>query len=146
MNHFGEIDYLTQIARPDVAVITNIGDAHIENLGSRAGILQAKKEIFHRMTPEGMAVLNGDDAMLRPLEGELSPQVVFCGGGPTGPLCGEGNPTAGVQGAALPGDYPEERLFGDRARVGRPHDLPGAHGLRHWGAVRHDRGGDEGGD
>lgn len=31
------------------------------------------------MTPEGMAVLNGDDAMLRPLEGELSPQVVFCG-------------------------------------------------------------------
>ena len=140
MNHFGEIDYLTQIAPPDVAVITNIGDAHIENLGSRAGILQAKKEIFHRMTPEGMAVLNGDDAMLRPLEGELSPQVVFC------PLCGEGNPTAGVQGAALPGDYPEERLFGDRARVGRPHDLPGAHGLRHWGAVRHDRGGDEGGD
>lgn len=79
MNHFGEIDYLTQIAPPDVAVITNIGDAHIENLGSRAGILQAKKEIFHRMTPEGMAVLNGDDAMLRPLEGELSPQVVFCG-------------------------------------------------------------------
>ena len=74
MNHFGEIDYLTQIAPPDVAVIT-----HIENLGSRAGILQAKKEIFHRMTPEGMAVLNGDDAMLRPLEGELSPQVVFCG-------------------------------------------------------------------
>lgn len=59
MNHFGEIDYLTQIAPPDVAVITNIGDAHIENLGSRAGILQAKKEIFHRMTPEGMAVLNG---------------------------------------------------------------------------------------
>ena len=52
----------------------------------------------------------------------------------------------GCFGAPLPGDYPEERLFGDRARVGRPHDLPGAHGLRHWGAVRHDRGGDEGGD
>ena len=49
MNHFGEIDYLTKIVRPDVAVITNIGDAHIENLGSRANILKAKSEIFNYM-------------------------------------------------------------------------------------------------
>lgn len=79
MNHFGEISYLVHIAPPDVAVITNIGDAHIENLGSREGILQAKGEIFETMTPDGLAVLNGDDPLLRPLAGKLVPQTVLCG-------------------------------------------------------------------
>ena len=46
MNHFGEIEYLGAMVRPDVAVISNIGNAHIEFLGSRQGILQAKCEIF----------------------------------------------------------------------------------------------------
>lgn len=46
MNHRGEIARLTSIAQPDVAVITNIGSMHIENLGSREGILQAKLEIL----------------------------------------------------------------------------------------------------
>ena len=79
MNHFGEIDYLTQIVSPHVAVITNIGDAHIENLGSREGILQAKSEIFHTMGPEDLAVLNGDDPLLRTLDGQIDPQIIFCG-------------------------------------------------------------------
>lgn len=79
MNHFGEIDYLTQIARPDVAVITNIGDAHIENLGSRGGILRAKSEIFRYMQPDSLAVLNGDDPLLRTLEGTIGPDIVFFG-------------------------------------------------------------------
>ncbi len=79
MNHFGEIDYLTRIARPDVAVITNIGDAHIENLGSRGGILRAKSEIFRYMEPGSLAVLNGDDPLLRTLEGTIGPDIVFYG-------------------------------------------------------------------
>ena len=79
MNHFGEIDYLTKIVRPDVAVITNIGDAHIENLGSRANILKAKSEIFNYMEPGSLAVLNGDDPLLRGLEGQIAPNIVFCG-------------------------------------------------------------------
>ena len=79
MNHFGEIDYLTKIVRPDVAVITNIGDAHIENLGSRANILKAKSEIFNYMEPGSLAVLNGDDPLLRGLEGQIAPDIVFCG-------------------------------------------------------------------
>ena len=79
MNHFGEIDYLTQLVRPDVAVITNIGDAHIENLGSRANILKAKSEIFNYMESGSLAVLNGDDPLLRTLEGAILPNVVFCG-------------------------------------------------------------------
>lgn len=79
MNHFGEIAYLTQIARPHVALVTNIGDAHIENLGSREGILQAKSEIFQAMGPEDLAVLNGDDPLLRTLDGKLAPQTLYCG-------------------------------------------------------------------
>lgn len=68
MNHFGEIEYLTKIGLPDVAVITNVGDAHIGNLGSREGILQAKSEIFLGMKEGGTAVLNGDDVLLLTLK------------------------------------------------------------------------------
>ena len=68
MNHLGEIDYLVRIAQPDVAVITNVGDAHIGNLGSRENILRAKCEIFHGLKKGGTAVLNGDDALLATLK------------------------------------------------------------------------------
>lgn len=80
------------------------------------------------MTPEGMAVLNGDDAMLRPLEGELSPQVVFCGADRPAPYAAKEIRQLGSKGLRCRVITPKNRLFGDRARVGRPHDLPGAHG------------------
>ena len=77
MNHFGEIRYLGEMVRPDIAVISNIGDAHIEHLGSREGILKAKCEIFENLKPEGLAVLNGDDALLNTLD--LPFRTVRCG-------------------------------------------------------------------
>lgn len=77
MNHFGEIHYLGEMVRPDIAVISNIGDAHIEFLGSREGILKAKSEIFDFLKPGGTAVLNGDDALLDTLE--LPFDVLRCG-------------------------------------------------------------------
>ena len=52
MNHAGEIDYLSAIVEPDMILMTNIGDSHIENLGSRENILKAKCEIFSHMDPE----------------------------------------------------------------------------------------------
>lgn len=64
MNHFNEIAYLSSIAQPDVAVITNVGVSHIENLGSREGILKAKCEIFEYMKEKGVKILNADDDML----------------------------------------------------------------------------------
>lgn len=64
MNHFGEIAYLTKIALPDLAVIINIGTMHIEHLGSREGILQAKLEILEGLAPDGTILLNGDDDLL----------------------------------------------------------------------------------
>ena len=64
MNHFREIAYLSNIAKPDLGVIVNIGTMHIEHLGSMEGILQAKLEILEGMDEKGQIVLNGDDPLL----------------------------------------------------------------------------------
>ena len=64
MNHFREIAYLSEIAKPDVAVIVNIGTMHIEHLGSMEGILQAKLEILEGMELGGKVIFNGDDPLL----------------------------------------------------------------------------------
>ena len=77
MNHFGEIEYLGAMVRPDIAVISNIGDAHIEYLGSREGILKAKCEIFEHLKADGVAILNGDDALLDTVT--LPQRIVRCG-------------------------------------------------------------------
>ena len=61
MNHLGEIDYLTRIAQPTVAVINNAGTAHIGELGSRENIAKAKGEIFAGLFDDGIAVINADD-------------------------------------------------------------------------------------
>jgi UDP-N-acetylmuramoyl-tripeptide--D-alanyl-D-alanine ligase len=61
MNHKGEIKNLSEIAKPDVAVITNIGEAHIEFFGSKAGIAKAKSEIFSGLKKNGIAVINRED-------------------------------------------------------------------------------------
>lgn len=87
MDHFGQIRYLGDGAST-VAVITNIGDAHIENLGNtRQGTLRAKSEIFEHLQPGGLAVLNGDDALLAGLE--LPFETILCGRG--GELCRPGH-------------------------------------------------------
>jgi len=61
-NHVGEIAYTGQYVRPDVAVITNVGAAHIEGFGSVQGVAQAKSEIIQSLPEQGIAVLNADDA------------------------------------------------------------------------------------
>ena len=79
MNHFREIAYLSSIASPDIAVIVNIGTMHIEHLGSREGILQAKMEIMEGMREDGRIILNGDDDMLWGQKGNLPLKTVYFG-------------------------------------------------------------------
>ena len=71
MSAKGEIDYLADIARPDVAVITNIGTSHIGNLGSREAIRDAKMEIKNGLSENGILILNGDEPLLAGIEGAL---------------------------------------------------------------------------
>ncbi|MEA5084182.1 MAG: UDP-N-acetylmuramoyl-tripeptide--D-alanyl-D-alanine ligase [Lachnospiraceae bacterium] len=79
MNSFGEIRRLSEIAKPDIAVITNVGVSHIENLGSREGILQAKSEIFEYLKKDGVAVLNADNDMISTLRGKLNFKTFWFG-------------------------------------------------------------------
>lgn len=64
MNHFGEIHRLVNATRPTLALITNIGVSHIENLGSREGILKAKLEILDGLSEAAPLIINGDNDML----------------------------------------------------------------------------------
>ena len=79
MNSPGEIARLSKIARPDVAVITNIGDAHIKQFGTKQNILKAKLEILEGLSKNGTVFLNGDDMLLKGLMGLIDRPVVYYG-------------------------------------------------------------------
>ena len=64
ISDFGEMHRLSEIARPDICILTNIGQCHLEFLGDRDGVLKAKSEIFDFMNPEGRIFVNGDDDKL----------------------------------------------------------------------------------
>lgn len=64
MSHMGEINYLASIAKPDTAVITNVGMSHIENLGSQENIFRSKMQICDFFNGENLLIVNGDDKYL----------------------------------------------------------------------------------
>lgn len=68
ISDFGEMSRLAQMVRPDICLMTTIGYCHLDNLGDLAGVLQAKSEIFSYMKPTALAVVNGDDPLLRAFE------------------------------------------------------------------------------
>lgn len=105
-----EIALLTQIARPDVALITNVGTAHIGRLGSRAAIAQAKCELLRELPAGGVAVLNHDDARLMETAAKVwSGQQI----------------TYGLQGGDICGQLSEDALLIEGVRIPLP--LPGRH-------------------
>ena len=79
MNNAGEIHKLADIARPDIAVITNIGISHIENLGSRGDIFKAKMEITDFFNQDSVLIVDGEDDFLKYISGK-DYRVVKVGG------------------------------------------------------------------
>lgn len=77
MDGAGQLRELGAMVKPTAAVVTNVGEMHIERLGSREAIFRAKCEIFENLAPDGFAVLNGDDEWLERVE--LSQRIVRAG-------------------------------------------------------------------
>lgn len=79
ISNFGEMHRLSKIARPDVCVMTNIGQCHLEFLKDRDGILRAKSEIFDYLSEDGAVILNGDDDKLASIKEVKGVRPVFFG-------------------------------------------------------------------
>ncbi|SHE62209.1 UDP-N-acetylmuramoyl-tripeptide--D-alanyl-D-alanine ligase [Seinonella peptonophila] len=79
MNHAGEIERLSKIAKPDLAIITNIGESHIGFLGSREGIANAKLEIQAGLSHDGKLIMNGDEPLLTSKVANFPQQVIHIG-------------------------------------------------------------------
>lgn len=79
ISDFGEMHRLSKMARPDVALITNIGQCHLENLKTRDGILKAKTEIFDFMAEKGLICLNGEDDKLKTVTSAGEKEIRFFG-------------------------------------------------------------------
>jgi UDP-N-acetylmuramoyl-tripeptide--D-alanyl-D-alanine ligase len=88
-NHFGEIEYTAKIAEPDYALITNIGNSHLEFLKNKAGVFKEKKSLFDETAMRnGKVFLNSDDKILIKSFGSYSNQITF-GSNPNSDVCGE---------------------------------------------------------
>jgi UDP-N-acetylmuramoyl-tripeptide--D-alanyl-D-alanine ligase len=79
MNHAGEIQLLARLAEPDIGVITNIGDSHIEFFGSRSGIAEAKWELIDGLDRHATAILLGDEPLLKERRDRFAGNVIWFG-------------------------------------------------------------------
>lgn len=120
MNHLGEIDYLTRIARPNVAVINNAGTAHIGELGSRENIAKAKGEIFAGLADNGIAVINADSEFAGYWRGLNEQRRVITFGI---------NAEAEVRGEMVAGDSSSFRVHYQGESIALTLAVPGAHNI-----------------
>jgi UDP-N-acetylmuramoyl-tripeptide--D-alanyl-D-alanine ligase len=109
MNHRGEIARLAAIAKPSVGVITNIGTAHIEFLGSRDEIAREKGDLVAALPADGVAVLNGDDRRALDQASRSAARVLRFGLGPEADVRAERVTALGERGYAFDLVYGGER-------------------------------------
>jgi UDP-N-acetylmuramoyl-tripeptide--D-alanyl-D-alanine ligase len=126
ISDFGEMHRLSAMAQPDICVITNIGLCHLENLGTRDGILKAKTEMFEHMQPDAIAILNGDDDKLCTKQIVNGRPAIFYGFGEV----------SGTKNSVYATDIKNLGLEGMRARIHTPQGdfdaqipIPGEHNV-----------------
>lgn len=122
MRGLGEIDLLARIAQPTIAVITNIGETHLERLGSIENIAGAKSEVLYHLEPQGAAVLNGDDPWVRKIAAKFKGRVLFYGTGTENDIRAVDIKTADGQSTAFTVHYQDRQ-----AAVKLP--VPGRHNV-----------------
>jgi UDP-N-acetylmuramoyl-tripeptide--D-alanyl-D-alanine ligase len=76
-NHFGEIEYTAKIAQPDLALITNIGNSHIEFLKNEKGVLKEKIALFNNIKSDGKILINNDDKLLSIIKQNYKNKVTY---------------------------------------------------------------------
>ena len=101
ISDFGEMHRLSKVAKPDICVITNIGQCHLENLGTRDGILKAKTEIFDFLDLHGRVCLNGDDDKLCTITSVHGRQPLFFGMDSKNAVYASDYQNKGLEGSAI---------------------------------------------
>ena len=120
ISHFGEMHRLAKVARPDICVITNIGQCHLEFLKDRDGILRAKTEIFDFLKEDGCIILNGADDKLDTIEKVKGIKPIFFGVEGQRPVYADEIESLGLSGIAC-----TIHADGESIRVTVP--IPGGH-------------------
>jgi UDP-N-acetylmuramoyl-tripeptide--D-alanyl-D-alanine ligase len=122
MNRPGEIGRLTEIADPDIGLITNVGRAHLEGVGSIEGVARAKVELLDKLAPRALAILNGDDRILLQAAAAFRKKPVTFGQGLQNPVRAEKIRNLGREGFSFDIHW-EGKPFPVRLRV------PGFHNV-----------------
>lgn len=117
ISDFGEMHRLSRIAKPDICVLTNIGQCHLEALGDRDGVLKAKSEIFDCMNPEGMIFVNGDDDKLITLKQKWGSRLITFGRNPENDIYAENEISQGLLGSVT--DI-QGKIHLKEVRIGQP--------------------------
>jgi len=117
----GEIAFLCEIARPQIGVVTNIGTVHAERAGSQEAIARGKAELVQALpaAPEGVAILNYDDPLVRAMAGKTQASVFFYGLDSNADLWAEGVQGLGLEGISFRLHFRNETLHMRIPLIGR---------------------------
>jgi UDP-N-acetylmuramoyl-tripeptide--D-alanyl-D-alanine ligase len=115
----GEIAHLARIARPQVGVVTNVGPTHLERMGTIERIALNKVELVESLPEDGVAVLNADDPLVRPMAAKACGRVFFYGLTPEADLWADEIESQGLEGLRFRFHYGEEVVYSRVPLLGR---------------------------